>query len=167
MPATSRMWRSTPWMRAVSWRPLRAGAPAGEQRLGRPMRLQIVFPRVKLHRVRTSYSRPIQRWPCLIRSGLAVEAVVPAAEEKVAPVAGAEVRAEAAREAAVKAAPVEAVAPVAEEKVAPVAVAEEAALAAEGTIPGLTITTRPTVSHGQSCRHSHLRLRPTNRSWRR
>src|SRR5712692_6587851 len=147
MPATSRMWRSTPWMRAVSWRPLRAGAPAGEQRLGRPMRLQIVFPRVKLHRVRTSYSRPIQRWPCLIRSGLAVEAVVPAAAEKVAPV--------------------EAVAPVAEEKVAPVAVAEEAALAAEGTIPGLTITTRPTVSHGQSCRHSHLPLRPTNRSWRR
>src|SRR5712692_6078559 len=119
MPATSRMWRSTRWMLAVWWRPLRAGAPAREQRLGRPMLFQTTFPRGRLRRVRTSYSRPIRRWPCLIRSGRGgVEA------------AGAEVRAEAGREAVVKAAPVEAVA---EEKVAPVEAlveAEEVALAA-------------------------------------
>src|SRR6266851_3783049 len=124
MPATSRMWRSTRWMLAVWWRPLRAGAPAREQRLGRPMLFQTTFPRGRLRRVRTSYSRPIRRWPCLIRSGRgAVEAAAPAAGVEGVVVAGAEVRAEAAREAVVKAAPVEAVA---EEKVAPVEALVEA-----------------------------------------
>src|SRR5216683_1491996 len=73
MLATSRMWPSTRWMHAVWWRQLRAGAPAGERRLGRPMPFQTTFPHGRLHHVYTFSSRPIRRWPCLIRSGRAVE----------------------------------------------------------------------------------------------
>src|SRR5713226_1683597 len=81
MLATSRMWRSTRSMPAVSWRPLQAGAPAGEQRLGRLIPLQATFPRGRLLLVHTLSSRPIRRWPCLIRSGPA------AAEPEAEPVA--------------------------------------------------------------------------------
>src|SRR6266852_4753799 len=118
------------------------------------MPLRTTFPRGRLHCVRTFSSRPIRRWPCLIRRSRAVEAGV------VAAAAG--VRAEAAQEAAVKAAPGEA-----EEQEAPGAVAEEVALAAEGPMLALTTTTPPTVSRGQSCRRFRLRLRPTSRSWLR
>src|ERR1700687_1809518 len=77
MPATSRMWPSMRWMPAVWWRQLRAGAPAGDRRLGKPMLFQTTFTHERLHRVHISSSRPIRR-PCLIRSGRAV--VVGAAE---------------------------------------------------------------------------------------
>src|SRR6266851_8058265 len=107
MLATSRMWRSTRSMPAVSWRPLQAGAPAGEQRLGRLIPLQATFPRGRLLLVHTLSSRPMRRWPCLIRSGPAaaepeaVEGVV-AAEAVVEVAARAVVeRAEAAARAAV------------------------------------------------------------------
>src|SRR5437879_13883533 len=72
MLATSRIWPSTRWMPAVCWRRLRAGAPAGERRLGRPMPFQTTFPHGRLHHVYTFSSRPIRRWPCLILSGRAV-----------------------------------------------------------------------------------------------
>src|SRR5260370_23233014 len=73
MLATSRMWRSTRSMPAVSWRLLQAGAPAGEQRLGRFIPLQATFPRGRLLLVHTLSSRPIRRWPCLIRRSRAAE----------------------------------------------------------------------------------------------
>src|SRR5216684_3073467 len=109
MLATSRMWRSTRSMPAVSWRPLQAGAPAGEQRLGRFIPLQATFPRGRLLLVHTLSSRPLRRWPCLIRSGPAAaepaaepEAEVVAAEAVVEVAARAVVvRAEAAARAAV------------------------------------------------------------------
>src|SRR5216684_4115022 len=101
MLATSRMWRSTRSMPAVSWRPLRAGAPAGEQRLGRFIPLQATFPRGRLLLVHTLSSRPIRRWPCLIRrSRAAAEPEAVAAAEAVAARAVV-VRAEAAARAAV------------------------------------------------------------------
>src|ERR1700674_5410501 len=83
MPATSRMWPSTPWMHAVWWRRLRAEAPARKRRLGRPMPFRTTFPHERLHHVHTFSSRPIRRWPCLILSARAVEAVVGAAEAAV------------------------------------------------------------------------------------
>src|SRR5258708_2949723 len=90
MLATSRMWRCTLWMLVVWWRPRRAGAPAGKRLLARPVPLQTRFPGGGVHRGRTFCSRPIPRWPCLIRSGRAVAAVVdPVA---VVAAAGAEVR---------------------------------------------------------------------------
>src|SRR2546426_1676323 len=76
MPATSRTWRSTRSMLAA-WSPLRrAGAPAGEQWLGRPGPLQIIFPRGKNQPVHTFSSRPFRRWLCLIHSDREVGAVV-------------------------------------------------------------------------------------------
>src|SRR2546425_2049844 len=139
MLATSRMWPSTRWMPAVWWRRLRAGAPAGERRLGRPMPFQTTFPHGRLHHVYTFSSRPIRRWPCLILSGRAVvgaaEAAVPgvvagvaavvqvvaaqAAVVEVAAVARAvEAQAEAAQGAG-KAAPAEVVGPEEAGKAAP------------------------------------------------
>src|SRR6267378_1248367 len=97
MLATSRMWPSTRWMPAAWWRQLRAGAPAGKRRLGRPMPFQTTFPHGRLHYVYTFSSRPIRRWPCLIRSGRAVEV---AAAVEVAEVA-AVVQVEAAQAAVV------------------------------------------------------------------
>src|SRR5260370_786222 len=103
MLATSRMWRSTLWMLAVWLRPPRAEAPAGKRLLARPVPLQSTFPCGRVHRVRTFCSRPIPRWPCLIRSGRAVAAAVdPVA---VVAAAGAEVRG-AALEGAGEGAPV-------------------------------------------------------------
>src|SRR6266513_2292147 len=153
MLATSRMWPSTRWMHAVWWRQLRAGAPARKRRLGRPMPFQTTFPHGRFHHVHAFSLRPIRRWPCLIRSGRAVEAAaveVAAEVEAVVPVEAVEAAPEAvAREAAL-------------------AVAREAALAVAETILGpIILTIRPTISRGQSCRHSHLRLRPTSRSWLR
>src|SRR2546426_5513222 len=76
MPATSRTWRSTRSMLAA-WSPLRrAGAPAGEQWLGRPGPLQIIFPRGKNQPAHTFSSRPFRRWLCLIHSDREVGAVV-------------------------------------------------------------------------------------------
>src|SRR2546426_11470652 len=76
MPATSRTWRSTRSMLAA-WSPLRrAGAPAGEQWLGRPGPLQIIFPRGKNQPAHTFTSRPFRRWLCLIHSDREVGAVV-------------------------------------------------------------------------------------------
>src|SRR5712691_1412699 len=144
MLATSRMWRSTRSMPAVSWRPLQAGAPAGEQRLGRLIPLQATFPRGRLLLVHTLSSRPIRRWPCLIRSG-------PAAAE---PAAVAEVVAAVARAAA----------PGAEERAAPEAVAPVVAVI---ILSPIILTIRPTTSRGRLFRHFHLRLRPTSRFWLR
>src|SRR5882762_8420098 len=83
MLAISRMLPSTRWMHAVWWRRLRAEALAGDRRLGRPMPFQTTFPHERLHRVHTSSSRPIRRWPCLIRSGRVVVVEVAAAEAVV------------------------------------------------------------------------------------
>src|SRR5712692_8803977 len=109
MLATSRMWRSTRWMLAVWWRPLRAGAPARKRLLARLMLFHTTSPRGRLHRVRTFCSRPIPRWPCLIRSGPAVAA----AEEPVEEAAVAAVRAEGGRAGAAEGARVEGVVPAA------------------------------------------------------
>src|SRR5437879_1076134 len=89
MLATSRMWLSTRWMHAVWWRQLPAEAPARKPRLGKPAPFRTTFPHERFHHVHTFSSRPIQRWPCLIRSGRAVapvaeEAGVVAAVEEVA-----------------------------------------------------------------------------------
>src|SRR6266478_6476180 len=146
MLATSRMWRSTRSMPAVSWRPLQAGAPAGEQRLGRLIPLQATFPRGRLLLVHTLSSRPIRRWPCLIRSGPAA-----AEPEAVAEVVAAEAVAEAA-------------APAAEERAAPEAVAPVVAVI---TLSPIILTIRPSTSRGRLFRHFHLRLRPTSRFWLR
>src|SRR5713226_1891765 len=154
MLATSQMWRSTRSMLAVSWRPLRAGAPAGEQRLGRFIPLQATFPRGRLLLVHTLSSRPIRRWPCLISSGPAAEPVA---------VAG---RVAAARAAvAVRAAAVaRAAAPGEEERAAPEAVAPVVAVI---ILSPIILTIRPTTSRGRLFRHFHLRLRPTSRFWLR
>src|SRR6266550_1943553 len=159
MLATSRMWPSTRWMPAVWWRRLRAGAPAGERRLGRPMPFQTTFPHGRLHHVYTFSSRPIRRWPCLILSGRAVVGAAAVAR-------AVEAQAEAAQ-GVVKAAPAEVVVPEEAVKAAPPAVAREAAPAVAVTILSLTTATHHTISRGPSCRHSHLRLRPTSRSWLR
>src|SRR6266478_2834306 len=171
MLATSRMWRSTRSMPAVSWRPLQAGAPAGEQRLGRLIPLQATFPRGRLLLVHTLSSRPIRRWPCLIRRSRAAEpeavAEVVAAEAVVEVAARAVVvRAEAAARAAVAVraeAVARAAAPGAEERAAPEAVAPVVA----GTPAPIILTIRPTTSRGRLFRHFHLRLRPTSRFWLR
>src|SRR6266480_2534844 len=164
MLATSRMWPSTRWMPAVWWRQLRAGAPAGERRLGRSMPFQTTFPHRRLHHVYTFSSRPIRRWPCPILSG---QAVVVAAVPVVVAEAAAVVQAEAAQGVVVKAAPAEVVVPEEAVKAAPPAVAREAAPVVAVTILSLTTATHHTISRGPSCRHSHLRLRPTSRSWLR
>src|SRR5882762_7736688 len=77
MLATSRMWRSTRWTHVVWWRQLRAGAPAGGQCLERPRPLEATSRRGGLRRIHAFCSRPIRRWPCLIRSdqGVAAEPV--------------------------------------------------------------------------------------------
>src|SRR5882762_6456263 len=118
MLATSRMLPSTRWMHAVWWRRLRAEALAGDRRLGRPMPFQTTFPHERLHRVRTSSSRPIRRWPRLTRSGRGavvvaeVEVVVQVGAAQVgaaqaAAVAEAVARVEEAREGVVRVAPVQ------------------------------------------------------------
>src|SRR6266446_3388958 len=148
MHATSRMWPSTRWMHAVWWRQLPAEAPARKRRLGKPAPFRTTFPHERLHHVHTFSSQPIRRWPCLIRSGRAVAAVAPVA---------------------VKAALAEVVVPEVVVKAAPEAVAREAghAVAAGTILAPIILATRPTTSRGLSCRHSHLRLRPTSRSLRR
>src|SRR6266478_9274951 len=170
MLATSRMWRSTRSMPAVSWRPLQAGAPAGEQRLGRLIPLQATFPRGRLLLVHTLSSRPIRRWPCLIRRSRAAEpeavAEVVAAEAVVEVAARAVVvRAEAAARAAVAVraeAVARAAAPGAEERAAPEAVAPVVAVI---ILSPIILTIRRTTSRGRLFRHFHLRLRPTSRFW--
>src|SRR5216684_3964115 len=166
MLATSRMWRSTRSMLAVSWRPLRAGAPAGEQRLGRLIPLQATFPRGRLLLVHTLSSRPIRRWPCLIRRSRAAVAEPEAVAEVV-------VKAEAAARAVVAAraavavraeAVARAAAPGAEERAAPEAVAPVVAVI---ILSPIILTIRPTTSRGRLFRHFHLRLRPTSRFWLR
>src|SRR5437016_882022 len=88
-------------------------------------------------------------------------------QSEVAAVARAvEAQAEAAQ-GVVKAAPAEVVVPEEAVKAAPPAVAREAAPAVAVTILSLTTATHHTISRGPSCRHSHLRLRPTSRSWLR
>src|SRR6266513_1914088 len=132
MLATSRMWPSTRWMHAVWWRQLRAGAPARKRRLGRPMPFQTTFPHGRFHHVHAFSLRPIRRWPCLIRSGRAVEvAAVEVAAVEVAAEVEAVVQVEVAREAEEGAAP-EAVARAVVVKAAPaeVVVPEEAVEAA-------------------------------------
>src|SRR6266403_1398325 len=193
MLATSRMLPSTRWMHAVWWRRLRAEALAGDRRLGRPMPFQTTFPHERLHRAHTSSSRPIRRWPYLIRSGRVVEVAAAEAAEAVV-VAEAEVvvvvqvgvaraaavaeavarvegaQEEGAREGVVRVAPVQVAGREAAVKAARAEAQEEAREAAPAvavTIPSLTITIRPTTSRGLSCRHSHPRLRPTSRSWLR
>src|SRR6266851_1765594 len=170
MLATSRMWRSTRSMPAVSWRPLQAGAPAGEQRLGRLIPLQATFPRGRLLLVHTLSSRPIRRWPCLIRRSRAAVAepeAVAAAEAEVAARAVGVVRGEAAAraEGAVRAEAVaRAAAPGAEERAAPEAVAPVVAVI---ILSPIILTIRRTTSRGRLFRHFHLRLRPTSRFWLR
>src|SRR5712692_8240176 len=156
MPATSRTWLSTRSMLA-DWLPLlRAGAPPGDRRLERLSLLQTIFRRGELRDVHIFFSQPIRRWPCLIRNDPAVAAAVePAVAVRVAPV---EV---AGREEAAKVGP--AAAPVAGEEVVQV----EAPVAVPVVALCPTITIRPITNRGQSCRHSHLRLRPTSKSWLR
>src|SRR5436190_23269002 len=127
MLATSRMWPSTRWMHAVWWRQLRAGAPARKRRLGRAMPFQTTFPHGRFHHVHAFSLRPIRRWPCLIRSGRAVEVAVEVAAVEVAAEVEAVVQVEVAREAEEGAAP-EAVARAVVVKAAPaeVVVPEEA-----------------------------------------
>src|SRR5467141_3645768 len=155
MLATSRMWPSTRWMHAVWWRQLPAEAPARKRRLGKPAPFRTTFPHERLHHVHTFSSQPIRRWPCLIRSGRAVAAVAPVAEEagvvaavgevvqveaeQAAVAVGAVVRAALAEvvvpEVVVKAALAEVVVPEVVVKAAPEAVAREAGHAvAAGTI---------------------------------
>src|SRR5216684_8868934 len=81
MLVTSRMWRSMRWTRAVWWGASQVEAQAGEQRPGRPTPLPVTFQRERLLLVRTFSSRPIRRWPCLIRRNR-VEAVAAAEEEE-------------------------------------------------------------------------------------
>src|SRR5260370_15680107 len=170
MLATSRMWRSTRSMPAVSWRLLQAGAPAGEQRLGRFIPLQATFPRGRLLLVHTLSSRPIRRWPCLIRRSRAAEPEAVAAAEAVVEEAARAVvvvRAEAAARAAVAVraeAVARAAAPGAEERAAPAAVAPVVAVI---ILSPIILTIRPTTSRGRLFRHFHLRLRPTSRFWLR
>src|SRR5713226_5034159 len=141
MLAASRMWRSTPWTLVVWCRPPRAGAPAGKRRLAKPVPLQTTFPGGRVHRVRTFCSRPIPRWPCLIRSGRAEAAVVEPVG--VVAAAGAEVRAEALEGAAKVAPVVPAEGPEQAVKAAPAAaLAVVAAPAVPFTIPIPTTTTR-------------------------
>src|SRR6266851_3335198 len=163
MLATSRMWQSTRSMPAVSWRPLQAGAPAGEQRLGRLIPLQATFPRGRLLLVHTLSSRPIRRWPCLIRRSRAAVAEPEAVAEVVA--AEAVVEEEARAAVAVRAEAVaRAAAPGAEERAAPEAVAPVVAVI---ILSPIILTIRPTTSRGRLFRHFHLRLRPTSRFWLR
>src|SRR5260370_39615029 len=163
MRATSRMWRSTLWMLGVWLRPARAGGPAGKCRLARPVPLQTTFPCGGVHRIRTFCSRPIPRWPCLIRSGRAVAAVAAAgAEVRVAALEGAvevdPVVPVEGPEQAVKAAPAEAQG--VEERVAPV-VAAPAAAGSPNPTNSLFI------SHAQTCPPSPPQLRPTRKNWPR
>src|SRR5713226_3491321 len=138
MPATSRTWLSTRSMLA-DWLPLlRAGAPPGDRRLERLSLLQTIFRRGELRDVHIFFSQPIRRWPCLIRNDPAVAAAVEPAVAVAAAVAAGE---EVVQVEAPVAVPVVALCP--------------------------TITIRPITNRGQSCRHSHLRLRPTSKSWLR
>src|ERR1700682_4980936 len=100
MLATSRMWRYTRWMFAVWWRQLQVqvAAPAADRRLRRAMPFQTTFPHERLHHVRVFSSRPIRRWPCLIRRSRAEAAVLAGA---VVVAAAAVVRVEAGPEAGV------------------------------------------------------------------
>src|SRR5713226_8792846 len=165
MPATSRTWLSTRSMLAA-WSPLlQAGAPLGDRRLERLRLLQTAFRRGKLQDVHIFFSQPILRWPCLIRSGPEVAAAVePAgAAVEVVAAAGAVGRGEVAQAAeapvgAVRVAPAEE--PAAAEGVAQV----EAPAAVRVVAPRLTTALHHTTSRGQSCRHSHLLLRPISRS---
>src|SRR5882762_3686669 len=180
MLATNPMWPSMRWMHAAWWQRHPVGALAGEHRLDIAVPLQAAFLRGRIQRVHTFSSRPFQRWPCLIRSGraAAVEPAAVAVAEEAEPAEAVEVapaavvRAVAVLEAvvlgeAVRAAPVE---PEAREEaqVAALAEARAAALVVAVTILLLIIsTTRPTTSHGQSSRHSRLRLRPISKFWLR
>src|SRR6266567_5644883 len=70
MLAISPTWRSTPWMRAVWWLPLRAGWPR-EERRARPIPYQTTRRRARPPRARAFSLLLIIRWPCLIPSALA------------------------------------------------------------------------------------------------
>jgi len=94
--------------------------------------------------------------------GAAQAAAVAEAVAQAAAVAEAVARVEEAREGVVRVAPVQVAGREAAVKAAR-AEAREAAPAVAVTIPSLTITIRPSTSRGLSCRHSHLRLRPTSR----
>ena len=95
------------------------------------MPFQTTFPHGRFHHVHAFSLRPIRRWPCLIRSGRAVEV----AAVEVAAEVEAVVQVEVAREAEEGAAP-EAVARAVVVKAAPaeVVVPEEAVEAAPGRI---------------------------------
>src|SRR2546430_5191277 len=143
MLATSRMWRSMRWTRAVWWRQLQAGAPAGGQWLERPRPLEATSRRGGLRRTHAFCSRPIRRWPRLIRSDQGVAAVEQVAVAEA--VVEAVVRGVEARAAVVRVVPVEVVAQEAAVKGAP-AVEERVALAAapavaaaRGAAPGVAV----------------------------
>src|SRR6266581_3673688 len=167
MLVTSRMWRFTRWMLAAWWRPLQEEAPAKEQRLGRPMPLRTTFPRGRLRSVRAFSSRPTRRWPCLIRSARAAEGAVPAAVA----VAGAEALVEEVapvvevQEGAVRVALVEVERVAAGVKAAPAGARAEgvARAAAVSTQQLIILTIHLIINQGPSCRHFHLRPRPTSK----
>src|SRR5216684_2284026 len=174
MPAISRTWWSTHSMPAA-WSPLRrAVAPAGDRRLEELRPLRIIFPQGRLQRVHTFSSRRFRRRPCLIRN----DREVVAEQVAVVPVevAVAVVPVVAAREAVEQVVAVEEAR--AEVRAAAAKVAREEALVEEGVglveapaaVPVVLrpiSTIRLTTSRGQSCRRSHFRPRPTNRSWQR
>src|SRR6266571_1122062 len=185
MPAISRMWRSTRWMRAVWSRPLRVGVPCGKRRPRKHTQFQIERRRGRRLPGHASCSQHIRRWPCLIRSGPAEAAERAAVAEQAEVAAGA---LEVVEPAAV--APVAALAEagavarvvVAQEALAGLVAAVKAELVALGArveehaaepaeapavevlIPIPITTIRPTASHGRLFRNFRLRLRPTSRS---
>src|SRR6266571_2447768 len=180
MPAISRMWRSTRWMRAVWSRPLRVGVPCGKRRPRKHAQFQIERRRGRRLPGHTFCSQHIRRWPCLIRSGPAEEAeraavaeqaeVAAVAPEVVEPAAVALAEAGAVARVVAQEALAGLVAAVKAEPVAPGARVEEHAAelaeapAVEVLIPIPITTIRPTASHGRLFRNFRLRLRPISRS---
>src|SRR5882724_1167236 len=165
-------------MLAVWWHRGPAEAPTAVQPPGRPMQYRTRDPLGKLRHIHICSLRPIRQWPCLTRSGPVadqVAAVALAAEGREAGVAGPEVVVGVALAARVgpaapvaKAGPAARVGPVARAGPAelPLAVAGRA-VALAPTILMLITTIRRTTSRGQSFRHFHRLLRPTNKFWLR
>src|SRR6267154_238068 len=167
-------------MLAVWWHRGPAEAPTAVQPPGRPMQYRTRDPLGKLRHIHICSLRPIRQWPCLTRSGPVadqVAAVALAAEGREAGVAGPEAQVAvlgAAPEVVVgvalaaRAGPAAPVGPVARAGPAelPLAVAGRA-VALAPTILMLITTIRRTTSRGQSFRHFHRLLRPTNKFWLR
>src|SRR5882724_850315 len=167
-------------MLAVWWHRGPAEAPTAVQPQGRPMQYRTRDPLGKHRHIHICSLRPMRQWPCLTRSvpvADQVAAVALAAEGREAGVAGPEGQvavavAPAARVGpgapAAKAGPAARAGPVARAGPAalPLAGAGRAVALAPTILMPIT-TIRRTTSRGQSFRHFHRLLRPTNKFWRR